>query len=298
VKLGQFDTSHLGFTDTVDLKFDPVSGHIYILDGVALRLYELTAQGKRVGSMKLPSVMMDAEALAYDSAHDVFLVASGASPTIGMMSRTGEILATIDVLKASGHRNPVTGAAPAPKGLELAPSRDPNDGRTVSLYVVDYGQDRMHDGRLFEIRLGPDWYVGAPASEAGNKPGSDGSDVLHGSAQADRLYGGNGDDVLFGYAGGDRLFGGAGHDRLCGHAGSDRLYGNAGNDVLQGGPHNDILIGGTGAGIFLIFPTDGRASGSSSLLTIRNMLPSTAVRPVWGSTNTAIGSPGLRKAIL
>jgi hypothetical protein len=43
--------------------------------------------------------------------------------------------------------------------MELAPSSDPNDGDTMSLYVADYGVDQQNDGRLFEIHLGPDWWT-------------------------------------------------------------------------------------------------------------------------------------------
>jgi hypothetical protein len=158
VRLGSFDTARLGLTDTEDLKFDPVTGHLFILDGSRKRLYELTDQGALVGSVALPSVMTDAEALAYDPAHDVFFVASGASANIWEMDRNGKVLATISAL-GSGYSNPVTGARPTPKGLELAPSSAPNDGNTQSLFVADYGLDQVNDGRLFEISLGSGWLI-------------------------------------------------------------------------------------------------------------------------------------------
>jgi hypothetical protein len=158
IRLGSFDTARLGFTDTEDLKVDPASGHLFILDGERKRLFELTDQSALVGSVKLPSVMTDAEALAYDPIHDVFFIASGASSKIWEMDPTGKVLATINVL-GSGYSNPVTGVRPAPKGLELAPSSDPADGSTLSLFVADYGVDETNDGRLFEISLGSDWLI-------------------------------------------------------------------------------------------------------------------------------------------
>jgi hypothetical protein len=158
VRLGSFDTARLGFVDTEDLKVDPASGHLFVLDGEGERLFELTDNGALVGSMKLPSVMTDAEALAYDPIHDMFFIASGASPKIWEMDRDGKLLAGIKVLD-TGYSNPATGARPTPKGLELAPSSDPDDGGRLSLYVVDYGVDQRNDGRLFEIGLSSDWLI-------------------------------------------------------------------------------------------------------------------------------------------
>jgi hypothetical protein len=186
IKIGQFDTSIHGLTDTEDLKFDPVTGHMFILDGGstllnvgpknARKLFELTDQGALVSSMTLPSVMRDAEALAYDPSHDVFFIASGVGPTIWGISRSGTILTTIDVLDSIGYRswtlpsdgkltlrtlkNSLIGVAPGPTGFELAPSSDPNDGDTLSLFVAVAGADQQHDGRLFEIGLGADWAGG------------------------------------------------------------------------------------------------------------------------------------------
>jgi hypothetical protein len=150
--LGSFDTASLGFLDSEDPKFDPVTGHMFMLDGSLKKIFELTDQGVLVGSTALPSVMSDAEALAYDPTHEVFFVASGKSPNIWELDRNGNILATINVLGSSSPK-------PIPKGLELAPSSDPTDGNKMSLYVADYGVDQRNDGRLFEIDLGSGWLI-------------------------------------------------------------------------------------------------------------------------------------------
>ncbi len=156
VKLGEFSTAPYG-SDAEDPKFDPVTGHIFMLQGEARKLFELTATGEFVSSMTLPSVLTDAEALAYDARHDVFFVASGVSSKIWEIDRSGKVLATIDVF--GNYRNPVNGLKPSIKGLELAPSSNPNDGNTMSLYVADYGADQKNDGRLFEVSLGSGWLV-------------------------------------------------------------------------------------------------------------------------------------------
>ena len=159
VKIGQFSTSTLGFLDTEDPKFDPDTGHMFVVDGSLKKLFELTHQGAFVSSIALPIEMKDAEALAYDPNHDVFFIASGSYHRIWEMDRSGNILAKIDVLGETTYVNPITGVKPVPKGMELAPSSDPNDGNTMNLFVADYGVDQQNDGRLFEINLGADWLV-------------------------------------------------------------------------------------------------------------------------------------------
>jgi hypothetical protein len=114
-------------------------------------LYEFTADGVFVNSVPYPSALKDAEALAYDPLHDLFFV-SGNTALIYVMDAEGTLKGTIDVLSSLATR-------PKIKGMELAPSSDPNDGDAMSLYVADYGSDQVNDGRLFEINLGHDWFT-------------------------------------------------------------------------------------------------------------------------------------------
>jgi Ca2+-binding RTX toxin-like protein len=92
-----------------------------------------------------------------------------------------------------------------------------------------------------------------------NVYGSNGPNVLTGTAAdntlggrdgADTLNGGGGDDFLSGEPGADTLNGGDGHDSLYGSSGSDQLNGQSGNDTLSGGADNDTQTGGTGADNF------------------------------------------------
>ena len=151
-RLGFFDTGRLGLIDTEDLKFDPLTGHVHVLDGVLRQMFELTATGEFVNAIPLPAVMKDAEALAYDARHDLYFVGSGASALIWVMDAQGNIQGTIDILSSLSPHHGL-------KGFELAPSSDPNDGNALSLYVADYGSDQVNDGKLYEIHLGPDWFT-------------------------------------------------------------------------------------------------------------------------------------------
>lgn len=94
--------------------------------------------------------------------------------------------------------------------------------------------------------------------------GSNGPDVLIGTAANDRIEGGTGSDEIHGAGGNDALAGGLGADRLHGNdgfdildgdAGPDELYGGSGGDVLQlnlgpdvadGGPDSDLTLRGPG----------------------------------------------------
>ncbi|WP_293932604.1 calcium-binding protein [Iodobacter sp.] len=79
--------------------------------------------------------------------------------------------------------------------------------------------------------------------------GSNGNDVLYGTALADKLLGLDGDDMLGGYEGNDVLDGGVGQDTLEGDNGQDLLLGGEGNDRLSGGEGTDTLYGGDGLDI-------------------------------------------------
>ncbi|MDE4276508.1 DNRLRE domain-containing protein [Phaeobacter gallaeciensis] len=158
VLLGQIDVGALDIQDAEDPVIDPATGHIFLLNGANRELVELSATGDLIERTVLPSEIEDTEGLAYDAAQDVFYISSGSTRgTIFEVDRESNILASTDLL--NDYRSPITGGKPKLKGLELAPSSDPNDGDKMSLYAVDYGYDQEPDGRLFEINLHSDWAI-------------------------------------------------------------------------------------------------------------------------------------------
>ena len=82
--------------------------------------------------------------------------------------------------------------------------------------------------------------VQAPAA------GRSGSQVVVGTAGADRLIGGSGNDVLCGLGGDDTLEAGSGNDHLDGGDGDDTLQAGSGNDDLDGAAGFDQLFGNSG----------------------------------------------------
>lgn len=157
VKLGEFSVRGLGITDGEDPAYDPDTGHLFMLDGGANRLFELTLSGQLVSTTSLPSALTDTEAMAYDPYADLFYFAGGATKgAIFTVDRDGDLLSTLTLLNGSEYRHE-EGHKPKIKGLTLAPSSDQNDGGHMSLYAADYGVDQVADGRLFEVDMGIDW---------------------------------------------------------------------------------------------------------------------------------------------
>jgi len=77
--------------------------------------------------------------------------------------------------------------------------------------------------------------------------GTQASEELGGSRDADHAWGGIGDDSLGGGEGNDALRGGAGADLLSAGAGEDMLRGGEGDDTLFGAVEDDMLHGEEGA---------------------------------------------------
>jgi hypothetical protein len=106
----------------------------------------------------------------------------------------------------------------------------------------------QHGRRLGVALLATSLLLAGPAiGVAGLLTGTDGRDVLVGTAAPDTINGKGGNDRIIGLGSSDRLLGKRGNDLLVGGLGPDRLFGGAGADQLKGGPKNDILDGGDGA---------------------------------------------------
>jgi Ca2+-binding RTX toxin-like protein len=113
-----------------------------------------------------------------------------------------------------------------------------------------------------------------------NQPcqGTDGDDVIVGTAAADVIRGGGGrdriragagDDLVCGEEGDDTLSGASGNDTLVGGPGADRLNGGGGNDTLLGGDDADDLKGGSGDDDLDGGAGDDRVRGGGGIDTLR-----------------------------
>ncbi|MEA2626861.1 MAG: serralysin, partial [Candidatus Binatota bacterium] len=73
--------------------------------------------------------------------------------------------------------------------------------------------------------------------------GRGGDDSIYGNGGADTICGGDGDDRISAGGAGDVIHGGRGADQIAGNSGDDILLGDVGDDVIHGGSGDDILIG-------------------------------------------------------
>ncbi|WP_192357609.1 beta strand repeat-containing protein [Mesorhizobium mediterraneum] len=90
---------------------------------------------------------------------------------------------------------------------------------------------------------------GDPALEIGDDEinGDGGNDTILGLGGSDTLTGGDGSDTIEGGGGEDELYGGAGNDTMLGGDGSDVFHGGAGNDTFDGqGDFDDVWYAGEG----------------------------------------------------
>ncbi|GEP12549.1 peroxidase family protein [Methylobacterium gnaphalii] len=88
----------------------------------------------------------------------------------------------------------------------------------------------------------------------------EGADVIRGGDGDDFVDAGGGRDVVFGGAGDDDILAGAGDDMVYGDGGADRILAGAGNDLVTAGAGNDSVIGGEGNDLFVAEVGDGSDS--------------------------------------
>jgi len=302
--ISSFSTLSFGANDTEDIGFDPVTGHLLVIEGEQgtqhpRTIFEVTTTGTVVGTVQLPAAIGDPEAIAYDSTRNVYYMGGETSADIFVVSRDGQILDTITLLESYGRPDARRALV---KGLTLAPSSDPNDDpSTMSLWVADYGADQFMDGRLFEIQLSPtsalpslftagadsvdfssvvagtylygseynalggDDSVKLPSNAAAaSAAGYDSSQAFHGWDGNDVVTGGTLNDTIYGDRGNDNLSGGSGNDLLYGLSGADTLAGGPGNDLLNGGSNNDTANYSATAGPVTINLAAGTATGEGN----------------------------------
>ncbi|MEZ0172253.1 peroxidase family protein [Microvirga sp. TS319] len=84
-----------------------------------------------------------------------------------------------------------------------------------------------------------------------------GNDIVNGGAGNDFLSGEAGRDVMFGGDGDDTMLGGDDADMLYGEAGNDRIFGDAGDDMIDAGAGNDTVYGGAGNDTIVASVNDG-----------------------------------------
>ena len=146
------DTLAIGCIDPEDVAVNSATGRLFVVSGETdHKIVETNYTGTQVFStVVMPSQISDPEALAYDPGEDVFYVGGGFSENIWKVDRNGNIVDVIAVL--ANDSNPISGYDATVKDIELAPA-SAGSGET-HIYVADFGDSHVKDGRLFEIDPG------------------------------------------------------------------------------------------------------------------------------------------------
>lgn len=153
-QLGFIDTASLDLWDTEDPAFDPGSGDLFFVGGTTTRVFRVDPGNGTFGddddvvtSFDVGRFgIRDAEALAHDPARDTLVVGDRLSATLVEVTRSGQLVRTIDLGGVPGLRYV--------SGLEIGPrSSDPNQ---LSYWIADRGRDNdnhpdENDGRVIEV---------------------------------------------------------------------------------------------------------------------------------------------------
>ena len=150
----------LGGDDPEGVAIDPITHHLFVVNGESRTLQEIAVNQTTHTATLVDSFVFsdpqisDPEAIAYDPVHDVFLVGGGFSADIWVVDRSGDTLQKITLLESYRNDHTPNGGTirTSVKDLELAPASD-GSGET-HLYVADFGNSHVMDGRIVEVDLG------------------------------------------------------------------------------------------------------------------------------------------------
>jgi hypothetical protein len=162
--VSSINTSALGAVDTEDPEFDPVSGHLFFLDGVGMEIYRVNPVDGVFGNGNDTVTHFDIshlgptdfEGLASNPERGTLYVGARATKDIFEITHDGTLVRTIDAGGISGLR--------FISGLATAPASN-NTG--MNLWIVDRAIDNgadpnENDGKIFEITA-PD--IGGPPAD-------------------------------------------------------------------------------------------------------------------------------------
>ncbi|MBD2206810.1 hypothetical protein H6G33_20920 [Calothrix sp. FACHB-1219] len=144
-----FNTTAFGSGDPEDVTYSPITGNLFIVDGVKAQVYEVTTKGALVSQFDTERLgLKDPEGIFIDpGTGHLFMVGFPANRVFELTTK-GELVRTYDISAAKAIK---------PAGITIAPTS--NDRTQQSLYIVDRGIDndgnsRQNDGRIYEFALG------------------------------------------------------------------------------------------------------------------------------------------------
>lgn len=154
-----------GSGDTEDPEFDPITGHLFFIDGTNLEVYNVDPVNAVFGDGDdlmthfdvAKDGLLDIEGLSSDPTRGTLLVGDRVKRQIFEYTKGGTLLRIIDASQIAGMRYL--------SGLALGPASD--NASETSLWVVDRGVDNdaapsENDGKIFELSI--------PAASTGTTP--------------------------------------------------------------------------------------------------------------------------------
>lgn len=145
----------LGSNDAEDPEFDPLTGHLFFLDGVGTEIYNIDPTDGVFGNgndttthFDISQYGNDFEGLSSDPARGTLLLGARKTDRIFEITKSGALVQTIDLSQIPGLSHV--------SGLAFAPASD-GSGRN-DLWIVDRKVDNgsnsnENDGMLFEVRI-------------------------------------------------------------------------------------------------------------------------------------------------
>ncbi len=228
-------------------------------DFIVLRLDVAGSQDTAFGNGGVATIVTDVDDIPTDVAlqPDGKIVVVGRGTQQSSYSPDGYVRIVLERFTSDGQADSTFGTGGRSQTWLTGPGPIPAVADTFAEAMLLLSDGRiLVSGWMFEYKGfddPPDYYtfVARFAAGAGGPActifGSDASEEIKGTPNADVICAGAGDDIIQAGGGNDIVFGGVGNDTILGGAGDDKLYGDAGNDQIVGGNGRDLLEGGTGA---------------------------------------------------
>jgi hypothetical protein len=149
------DTGSLGSADTEDPEYDPLTGHLFFLDGAGTEIFDVDPRDGVFGNgndttthFDISQYANDFEGLSSDPSRGTLLLGARKTDRIFEITKSGALVQTIDLSQISGLSHV--------SGLAFAPASDGSDRN--DLWIVDRKVDNdnnpnENDGMLFEVRV-------------------------------------------------------------------------------------------------------------------------------------------------
>jgi len=130
--------------------------------------------------------------------------------------------------------------------IDLPPECQHLAGTITNVIEGTEGSDNIHATIQADLILAKGGNDKIDSSSSGDcVVAGEGNDKVRSEAGDDVVLGGGGNDYINSGSGNDRVWGGSGNDNIDSGTGDDLVYGESGEDHIDGGSDNDTIYGGS-----------------------------------------------------